>query len=146
GRLNRSLDLVNSAAYTLPMGALPDLENDPDVAYVTPDRPVAATLDYANAAINANIARQYGWNGTGVTVAVIDSGITDNADLQTSTGASRVVYSENLIPYSGADTLDRFGHGTHVAGILGGNATKSTGSAYTRSFWGTAPNVRFVNL
>jgi len=40
----------------LAASAVADLENDPDVEYVSPDRPVAATLDYANPAINANIA------------------------------------------------------------------------------------------
>src|SRR5450759_3220263 len=41
GKLNRALDLIHSAAYTLPVSALADLENDPDVEYVAPDRPVA---------------------------------------------------------------------------------------------------------
>ena len=45
----------------------------------------------------------------------------------------------------GNDPYDRYGHGTHVSAILGGDATESTGSAYTRSFWGTAYRVRFVN-
>ena len=88
-RLMRTLDLVNSAVYTLPASALADLENDPDVEYVAPDRRVAATLDYANPAMNASIARQYGWDGTGVTVAVIDSGIMDShPDLKSSTRAA----------------------------------------------------------
>ena len=146
GRLQRNLEMVNSVVYTLPASALASLENDPDVAYVSPDRPVAATLDYANPAINANIARQYGWDGTGVTVAVIDSGIMDHPDLHNSAGASRVVYAQSFVPNAGNDYFDRYGHGTHVAGILGGNASQSTGSAYTRSFWGTAPKVSFVNL
>ena len=147
GRVQRNLELVNSVVYTLPASALADLENDPDVEYVSPDRPVAASLDYANPAINANIARQYGWTGSGVTVAVIDSGIMDShPDLQTSKGASRVVYAQSFVPNAGNDYFDRYGHGTHVAAILGGDASQSTGAAYTRSFWGTAPNVSFVNL
>ncbi|GEM_PF-3856083 len=44
GRLKRTLELVNSAVYTLPASALADLENDPDVEYVAPDRRVAATM------------------------------------------------------------------------------------------------------
>src|ERR1039457_7695208 len=61
GRVQRNLELVNSVVYTLPASELADLENDPDVEFVSPDRPLAATLDYANPAINASIARQYGW-------------------------------------------------------------------------------------
>src|ERR1019366_7057314 len=146
GRLQRNLELVNSVVYTLPASALASLENDPDVAYVSPARPVAATLDYANPAINANIARQYGWDGTGVTVAVIDSGSMDSHPDVRTNGQSRVVYAESFNQTEGNDVFDRYGHGTHVAAILGGDAAQSTGSQYTRTFWGTAPKVRFVNL
>src|ERR1017187_6692186 len=125
GRVQRNLELVNSVVYTLPASALADLENDPDVEYVSPDRPLAATLDYANPAINANIARQYGWNGTRVTVAVVQSGIMNPADLVARGWVNRVVYSQSFVPNAGNATFDRYGHGTHVAGILGGNATQS---------------------
>ena len=82
-----------------------------------------------------------------MTVAVIDSGIMDShPDLQTSTGASRVVYAGSFNLAEGNDVFDRYGHGTHVAAIVGGDASQSTGSSYTRTFCGTAPKVRFVNL
>ena len=140
GKLKRTLDLVNSAVYTLPASALADLENDPDVEYVTPDRRVAATLDYANPASNASIARQYGWNGTGVTVAVIDSGIMDShPDLQTPAGASRVVYAESFNLAEGNDVYDRYGHGTHVASTI---ASPINGLGIA----GVAPKVTLVNL
>src|SRR5262249_10975398 len=42
--------------------------------------------------------------------------------------------------------FDRYGHGTHVASILGGNAKMSSGPGYTHTFRGIAPNVKFVNL
>ena len=43
-------------------------------------------------------------------------------------------------------TNDQFGHGTHVAGILAGNATASTGTSYYRTFRGMAPNAKLINL
>ena len=147
GSLKRELGLIHSAVYTVPAAELAALESDPDVEYIAPDRPVHATLDYANPAVNANIARQYGWTGSGVTVAVIDSGIMDtHPDLRDAAGASRVVYAESFNLTEGNDPFDRYGHGTHVAGILGGDASQSTGSQYTRSFWGIAPRVKFVSL
>jgi serine protease AprX len=146
GHLNRTLEVVNSAAYQIPAAALEEVANDPDVEYITPDRPVKAMLDYAEPTVNANIAFQSGWTGTGVTVAVIDSGIMDtHPDLQTG-GKSRVVYAADFNPTVGNDYFDRFGHGTHVAGILGGNGAMSTGPGYTHTFLGIAPNVRLVNL
>ena len=63
-----------------------------------------------------------------------------------SAGKSRVVYANVYNPNVGADTWDRYGHGNHVSGILGGNAAMSSGSAYTRTFRGIAPQVQFVNL
>ena len=40
GKLRQELGLVKSGAYSLPASALDDLANDPDVAYISPDRPV----------------------------------------------------------------------------------------------------------
>ena len=42
--------------------------------------------------------------------------------------------------------LATHGHGTHVAGILAGNATSSTGTSYYKSFRGMAPNVKLIDL
>src|SRR2546422_424788 len=47
---------------------------------------------------------------------------------------------------SSANTSDLYGHGTHVAGILAGNATNSTGQNYSASFKGIAPNALLINL
>ena len=108
--------------------------------YVTPDRPVAATLDYANPAINAGIALQYGWNGSGMTVAVIDSGIMDtHPDLQDPSGKSRVVYAESFKFSEGNDYFDRYGHGTHVAGILGGDASNLRARDTPAPSWASLP-------
>jgi len=146
GNLKLSLDVINSAAYSMPSQALQGLSHNPQVQYITADRRVASTLDYANPAVQAGIARQYGWDGTGVTVAVIDSGmLSSHPDLMDATGTSRVVYSQSFISEP-SGTSDQYGHGTHVAGILGGNATQSTGAGYLHSFWGIAPKVKFVSL
>jgi serine protease AprX len=70
----------------------------------------------------------------------VDSGISDHPDLHDPmTGHSRVVYSESFVP--GTNTSDGYGHGTHVAGIIGGNGTVSNGY-----ITGVAPNVNLLNL
>jgi serine protease AprX len=56
------------------------------------------------------------------------------------------VYNENFVPNIGNDYFDRYGHGTHVAGIVGGAAIESTGPIYTHTFRGIAPNVLLINL
>jgi subtilisin family serine protease len=131
GRHQRNLEILNAAAYAAPASALAELAADPDVEYVALDQQVAATTDSAEPAIHAGTAFQSGCDGRGITVAMIDSGITEtHPDLQDANAKSRVVYSQSFSLSESSDTLDRYGHGTHVAAILGG---------YTNTFRGTAP-------
>src|SRR5207245_3892899 len=95
-------------------------------------------------AVNANLAWQSGWDGTGVGVAVIDSGIASKRDMNDRNAlTSRVVYRQSFVS---GQTNDDYGHGTHVAGILGGNGVSSTGAGFTRTFKGVAPNVNLIDL
>src|SRR5206468_714500 len=97
-------------------------------------------LDLTAGTVGSTIANQYGWTGKNVGIAVIDSGVdATNADLKTSTGASRVVYSEDFTGQN--TTVDRYGHGTHVAGIIAGNGANSGGK-----YKGIAPESKIINL
>ena len=58
---------------------------------------------------------------------------------------TRIVYSQNFVPGQN-DAFDHFGHGTHVAGLIAGNGTASTGGPYWRTFFGAAPNANIINL
>jgi len=72
---------------------------------------------------------------------VVDSGIaaTDHDFVVKNGTSSRIVYSQSFV--SGENTTDYYGHGTHVAGIIGGNGLDSTGPLFARTFKGVAPNV-----
>ncbi len=145
GKLKHELGLIRGAAFSVRAGVLADLDDDPDVVSVSMDYDVSATLDEANETVGASIAQQYGFNGEGVGIAVIDSGVYQHTDLgNASTGASRVVYSENFA--SDGTTADLYGHGTHVAGILAGNGAKSTGSDFNTTIRGVAPKANIVSL
>ena len=79
--------------------------------------------------------------GQGITVAVVDSGIMANdPDLADANGNSRVIASQNFAEGE-TDTNDYYGHGTHVAGIIGGNGSRLRGI-----FAGIAPQVNFVDV
>ena len=119
----------------------PNPADDPEVEYISPDHEVYGALQFAQPAINANIAFQNGFDGTGVGVAIIDSGIMTHPDT-----SNRIVYNENFVPNIGSDYFDRYGHGTHVAGIVGGDAVESAGPIYTHTFRGISPNVTLINL
>ena len=142
------LSVIQGQLYSFPLHALAGLVNDANVAYISPDRPVQPTLDISNSAIGAQTALSYGWNGAGIGVAIIDSGILLPQTDLLNTGAknaSRVVYSQSFVP-NVTGTSDQYGHGTHVAGIVAGNGTSSTGPAYFRTFRGIAPNANLINL
>ena len=140
------LQLINAEAVTLSRRDLDALAEDPDVARISSDQPVFGSLDYAIPATNADLAAKiYGYDGTGIGIAVIDSGIVDIPDLHNSSGY-RVRYSQNFAGNGGGSAVDQYGHGTHVAGIVGGNGGKSTGSNFKSTFRGVAPNANLINL
>ena len=150
GRCDKTLAVVKGLACKVSASSLDELAADPNVEYVGRDHEVKATTDYAVPTVNADIALKYGYDGRGVTVAVIDSGIMDShPDLHGKIkGKDRVVYEENFVTAAKDRTKapDEYGHGTHVAGILGGDGSMSSGPKYSRTFRGIAPQVRFVNL
>src|SRR5437870_7213052 len=88
GVMGQDLGLVNGLTYTISSAALTALANNPDVKYISPDRPVHGTLEFANPTVNADLAFKARYTGTGgllgltnSTVAIIDSGVTDHPDL-----------------------------------------------------------------
>ena len=148
GHLRTRLNLVRGVAFTIPVSALPALEADPEVLSVSVDHPLKGMDDYTDAAMNVSAAWNSGYDGTGISVAVIDSGINDNhPDLwDTTESYSRVVYHQDFTGTSVYNqynhlVYDLYGHGTHVAGIIGGNGYRSSGRLA-----GVAPNVNLVDL
>ena len=75
-------------------------------------------------------------SGRGVTVAVIDSGF----DPKHHALKSRTLLT---VDFTGGDGVDRFGHGTHVAAIIAGEAGRT---ADTRMYRGVAPGAYLLNL
>jgi serine protease AprX len=147
GRWKQTLQVINGAAYRIPIKLLDFLEKHPDVAYVSPDRPNAPSFDVVTAAaVTADVAKtQYGLDGSGVGVAVIDSGVFNHDDLQKADNSgSRVVYSQSFVA-GDASTSDTYGHGTHVAGIVAGNGHDSQ-SGYAQQYKGIAVKANIVNL
>src|SRR5712691_8445705 len=145
GILKTKLDFIKAAHYAVPVEALDALADDPDVAYISPDRTVQGALDNTVATVNGGYAQTLGLNGAGVGVAVIDSGISDIPDLHNASGSFEVVYAQSFIP-NDPSTSDPFGHGTHVAGIIASSGASSAGLTYYRHFVGIASGVDLINL
>ncbi len=106
----------------------------------TPDQSVeggiSVTLDNSVPSIEAN----YSWNilditGRNITVAVIDSGIDYNhTDLGGCFGTGCRIKDGFDFVNNDSNPTDDYGHGTHVAGIIGANGT----------VMGVAPGVEFL--
>ena len=155
GKRKNALNMGKAGGYTMSGAALLDLANDPSVVHISPDHKVGPKLDYTTAATNATIAWQSGWDGTGIGVAVIDSGISAGPDFQGNTPtSSRIVYSQDFTGGSGSDQhgqaggdgSDQYGHGTHVAGIIAGNGNNSSCKGCIKYLKGMAPNANLINL
>jgi len=141
---------IHAVTMHVPASMVEELAKDPNVLYITPDRTQKMTANPATeefaTAVQADLAASsYALNGTGIGVAVIDSGIAAHADLGNGAN-SRVVYSQSFVA-GDTTTSDKFGHGTHVAGLIGGSGSSSgNGNGYAATYAGMAPNVNLINL
>jgi len=143
---SRALGLIKGARFSnmSPTAALKLVSLDPNVKYISPDRRLRGAMNFAASAVAADVAHSWGWDGTGIGIAVIDSGVNPVADLG-GTKNSRIVYSQNFDP-SNTVTSDLYGHGTHVAGIIAGDGTSSSCGNCNVLFRGIAPNANIINL
>ena len=100
------------------------LPRTPAVRAISLDRPVRGTLERTTAAVGATWVRQnLGFDGAGVTVAIVDSGVADWHD---DLGPTRVVRFADFVNFA-SSAYDDYGHGTHVAGIIAGDGFDSGG-------------------
>jgi serine protease AprX len=121
------------------------LASDEKVRYVTRDGAVrgasqparqAARVPGSSAALNTpNTA----FRGAGVTVAVIDTGISDHPDFFARVGQFDFVNGAAGVPMA---FTDGYGHGTHVAGMIGGTGLQSSSAKYQ----GAATEASLVSL
>jgi serine protease AprX len=122
----RQLPIIEGLAADVPNTALTALAASGAVLRIAADRPTIGTDERTRATVGASDAWQsFGYDGAGVGVAVIDSGVTPaHDDLRDAAGAQRIVHFADFVNgQTGA--YDDFGHGTHVAGIIAGNGFDS---------------------
>src|SRR5438552_37147 len=146
GTILGQLPLVNGVVALLDGNGIVSLSNQSNVVYISPDRPLTPSLNNAASAVNAEFAWQSNYTGAGVGVALIDSGVSNNLDLnQGILPVSRVVYQQSFVP-GNSSSSDPYGHGTHIAGLIAGDGLSSTGLLFSKTFKGIAPGANIVNL
>lgn len=151
GDLRQSLSIVGSAVGTVTGKQILQLANDGRVSRVIQDENISAadkTTDVSRSEaptaavreVNAPAAWSAGLTGAGVGIAVLDSGVAAHPDL-----AGRVVASVDLTGsdwhVSATPLGDPGGHGTHVAGLIAGNGSRSDGA-----YAGVAPGASIVSV
>ncbi|NLE75243.1 MAG: S8 family peptidase [Chloroflexi bacterium] len=105
------------------------LSGDPTVEQVWLDEWLHTCLDVSAPLIRAPQVWDAGRRGAGIRVGVVDTGIdADHPDF-----AGRVLAARSFV---GGEPRDDNGHGTHVAGIIGGSGQASGGR-----YRGVAPEV-----
>lgn len=145
GTVETELPIVGGVAAELPADAAAALSARDDLTVVD-DAPMGFTAsDLATAeAEEGSGSKQLAalnpgddWStetGAGVGVALIDTGVAETPALE-----GRVVHGPD---YSGeADGVDRYGHGTFMAGLIAGN-----GDAVEGGYSGVAPGAHIVSL
>ena len=138
--VRRRFALVPAIAMEADLAALQRLRDDPDVARIDLDLPGsghAVAPDAASILNNVSPLQGLGFGGSGMKVAVIDSGVdTNHADLQSQLVGQQCFCSNSSgvggccpngqATQSGAGAAeDNNGHGTNVSGIIVGQGNVS---------------------
>jgi serine protease AprX len=142
GTVLGALPLVNAQLVDIPNLALGALALDPAVERISYDRLLLGAMERTGATVRAtDVREELGFDGAGVGVAIIDSGVTSwHDDLAGSGGAQRVHQFRDFV-HGASRVYDDYGHGTHVAGIVGGNGADSSGRRT-----GIAPGAHLIVL
>jgi serine protease AprX len=124
GLVGRRLVSVRGQVAYVPDSALEAISRLPGVSAVSLDRRIAGTLERTGATVGSTWVRDtLGLDGSGVGIAVIDSGVANWHDDLGPNKVSRFVDFVNFQPAA----YDDYGHGTHVAGIIAGDGHDSDG-------------------
>jgi serine protease AprX len=142
GTVGRALPLIGARVADVPNVALSLLASNPAIAQLSHDRVIVGAMERTGATVGATAVRQdLGYDGAGIGVAVIDSGVAASHDDLTAPGGAPRVYRFVDFVNGRGGLYDDYGHGTHVAGIVGGNGFDSSGA---RS--GIAPAAHLIVL
>jgi serine protease AprX len=169
GRLIGNLPIIHGLALRLTAAEARSLAASPDVhavsmnTTVTPQSLPYGHLPFQMAGLGVSGAQlqttydqtlgvlplwKFGVTGTGVGVAVVDTGVDGSLPDFASKdhGSSRVVAS--AVANSDATTAtDSYGHGTDVAGIIAGNGdNRGQGDPLHGQYIGVAPNANLISI
>ncbi len=133
GKILQNFVVLNAILAEIPLRALDTLVQSPQIARIEPNYQLTLTLSYGQPIVTNTTSPgwDYTYNGSGVVVAVCDTGI----DKMHPNLLGKVISEKSFVTGEPADDLD--GHGTHVAGIIASDDS---------TYHGIATNVSLVNV
>jgi serine protease AprX len=161
GTVQRHIGIIHGFVARVPEGSITSLSRAPGIHSITLNRRVhlqssgfdakheAGSMYNVARAINADHLWKKGYTGSGVGVALIDSGVVPVPGL---TVPGKVVNGADLSFESPADNLrhlDTYGHGTHMAGIIAGRDSSVASGDEKKAkgeFVGVAPGAHILNV
>ena len=140
-RVVESFAFARVALVEAPASARPALAALPGVVGVYEDEPISLLMERERGIVGARPPAGADWpTGEGVTVALVDSGIDASHPAFAGRVAASVRVSRGGAVMGASGDSD--GHGTHVAGIVGGDGAKSVDGRHR----GIAPGATLVGV
>jgi len=145
GRITHELSVIGGFSARIPASRLNDVLRSSSILRVWGDGRIHMNIDTSQlnddtaanrvwqSVIHVRKAQDSGSTGAGVTVALLDTGVSPVADL-----GNRVLARVDLTPEH--DGIDHFGHGTHMAGTIAGDGNP------TGNWVGVAPGANLVSV
>ena len=152
GEVTRVYEHLDMRAITIPAASLVELAVDDNVDWLSLDDEISSTSVASRLAANVPAAGSInsGYSGSNIGIAVLDTGVSKHGDL----GDNILQYSfldgaypepevanGEILVFNDSPRDDKFGHGTHVAGVLSGSGTDSE-----NEFKGSATGARVLAL
>lgn len=138
GSIKYKLPMINAYVIEVDEEGLEVIKSMEGLLEVEMDAHITAQMNRVGEIIESHWAHEHGYTGRGVGVAIVDTGIALHKDF--IEGGNRVTGFVDFIDQR-TEPYDDNGHGTHVAGIIGGNGFSSKGK-----YVGVAPECNFIGV
>jgi serine protease AprX len=138
GYIKYKLPMIDAYVLEVDKAGLEHVRSMHGLLSMEMDTHITAQMNRVGDIIESHWAHEHKYHGKGVGVAVVDTGIALHKDF--TEGGSRVAAFKDFINHR-TDPYDDNGHGTHVAGIIGGNGFSSKGK-----YKGVAPECNFIGV
>ncbi len=138
GNIKYRLPMIGAYVIEVEERALETIRAMDGLLEMEQDAHITAQMNHVNEIIEGYWAHEHGYFGQGIGVAIVDTGIALHKDFVEE--GNRVIAFADFVNQK-TEPYDDNGHGTHVAGIIGGSGYSSKGK-YT----GVAPKCNLIGV